>query len=120
MRFVTYNMVLAAWLLVSAFAFGHGEESAAVTGLIAVLVGVFSLASPGVPGLRLANSAFALVLAWAALLMPEASAAARINDAIVAALVFGLSVVPGRSTGASTASARAEVPEGAAAAHPKS
>ncbi len=120
MRFVTYNMVLAAWLLVSAFAFGHGEESAAVTGLIAVLVGVFSLASPGVPGLRLANSAFALLLAWAALLMPDASGAARINDAIVAALVFGLSVVPGRSTGASTAAAPdRSAPDGAAAVHPK-
>src|SRR5512138_943251 len=120
MRFVTYNMALAAWLLVSAFAFGRAEESAAVAGLIAVLVGVFSLASPGVPGLRLANSAFALVLAWAALLMPQASGAARINDAIVAALVFGLSVVPGRSTGASTAAAADHAaPEGAAAARPK-
>lgn len=120
MRFVTYNMALAAWLLVSAFAFGRAEESAAVAGLIAVLVGVFSLASPGVPGLRLANAAFALVLAWAALLVPEASGAARVNDAIVAALVFGLSVVPGRSTGASTASPHRPAPEGAAAAHPKS
>jgi hypothetical protein len=121
MRFVTYNMVLAAWLLASAFAFGHGEESAAVTGLLAVLVGVFSLASPAVPGLRLANAAFALVLAWAALLMPEVSGAGRINNAIVAALVFGLSVVPGRSTGASTASAPdRSAPEGAAVAHPES
>src|SRR5512138_2882275 len=121
MRFIAWNMTLAAWLLISAFALGHSEESAAVTGLLAVLVGVFSLASPGVPGLRLANSAFALILAWAALLMPEVSGAGRINNAIVAALVFGLSVVPGRATGASTASAPdRSAPEGAAAVHPKS
>jgi hypothetical protein len=98
MRYIGWNLALAAWLLISAFAFGHGEESAAVNGLLAVLIGVFALASPGVPGLRFANSAFALVLAWAALLMPEVSAIGRVNTAIVAAIVFALSVVPGRST----------------------
>jgi len=100
MRFIAWNMALAAWLLISAFALGHSAESAAVTGLLAVLIGTFALASPGLPGLRFANSAFALVLAWAALLMPEVSGLARVNSAVVAALVFGLSVVPGRSTAA--------------------
>ncbi len=103
MRFIAWNMALAAWLLISAFALGHSAESAAVTGLLAVLVGTFALASPGLPGLRFANSAFALILAWAALLMPEVATIARVNSAIVAALVFALSVVPGRSTGAAVA-----------------
>ena len=98
MRFIAWNMALAAWLLISAFALGHTAESAAATGLLAVLIGTFALASPGLPGLRFANSAFALILAWAALLMPEVSTLARVNSAIVAALVFALSVVPGRST----------------------
>lgn len=100
MRFIAWNMGLAAWLLISAFALGHSEESAAVTGLLSVLIGTFALASPGLPGLRFANSAFALILAWAALLMPEVSGLARANSAIVAAVVFALSVVPGRSSGA--------------------
>lgn len=99
MRFIAWNMALAAWLLISAFALGHSAESAAATGLLAVLIGTFALASPGLPGLRFANSAFALILAWAALLMPEVSTVARANSAIVAALVFALSVIPGRSTG---------------------
>ncbi len=97
MRYIAWNLGLAAWLLISAFALGHTVESAAVTGLIAVLVGCFSLASPGLPGLRFANSAFALVLAWAALLMPEVTAIARANSAVVAAIVFALSVVPVRA-----------------------
>ena len=99
MRFIAWNMGLAGWLLISAFAFGHTAESAAVTGLLAVLIGTFALAAPGLPGLRFANSAFSLILAWAALLMPDVSGLARVNSAIIAALVFALSVVPGRSTG---------------------
>jgi hypothetical protein len=100
MRFIAWNMALAGWLLISAFALGHSPESAAATGLLAVLIGTFALASPGLPGLRFANTAFALILAWAALLMPEVSTLARANGALVAAVVFALSVVPGRSTGA--------------------
>ncbi len=97
MRYIAWNLGLAAWLLISAFALGHTVESAAVTGLLAVLVGCFSLASPGLPGLRFANSAFALLLAWAALLMPDVTAFARANTALVAAIVFAFSVVPVRA-----------------------
>lgn len=99
MRFIAWNMALAAWLLITAFAFGHSPESAALNGLLAVLIGTFSIAAPGLPGLRFANTAFALVLAWASLLMPEVSTLARVNSALVAAIVFALSVVPGRSSG---------------------
>jgi hypothetical protein len=117
MRYIGWNLGLGAWLLVAAFAFGHSEESAAVNGLIAVLIGTFSLASADRPGLRFANSAFALVLAWAALLMPNVSGAARVNSAIVAAIVFALSVVPGRATGHAKASpAPAPAPADAARA----
>ncbi len=105
MRYIAWNLALAAWLLISAFVLGHTVESAAVTGLLAVLIGCFSLASPGLPGLRFANSAFALILAWAALLMPDVSGIARANSAFVAALIFALSVVPGRSTVAAGAHA---------------
>ncbi len=125
MRYIAWNLALAAWLLISAFAFGHSEESAAVNGLIAVLIGTFSLASAERPGLRFANSAFALVLAWAALLMPNVSGAGRVNSAIVAAVVFALSVVPGRATGHAPASdpeprrAPEDAAHARAAAHPR-
>jgi hypothetical protein len=98
MRFIVWNMGLSAWLLLSAFALGHSPGSAAITGLLAVLIGTFALASPGLPGLRFANTAFALILGFAALLAPEVSTIARFNSAVVAAIVFALSVVPGRST----------------------
>jgi hypothetical protein len=126
MRYIAWNLALGAWLLIAAFALGHSEESAAVNGLVAVLVGTFALASADRPGLRFANSAFALVLAWAALLMPGVSGVARVNSALVAAAVFALSVVPGRATGHARASENADprrAPDDAeharAAAHPR-
>jgi hypothetical protein len=98
MRFLAWNMALSAWLLIAAFALPHPPASAALTGLLAVLIGTFALASPGLRGLRFVNAALALVLGWAALLLPEVSWIARVNDAIVAAVVFALAVIPGRST----------------------
>jgi hypothetical protein len=118
MRYIAWNMTLAAWLLASAFAFGHTPESAAVNGLLAVLVGTFSLASQSLPGLRFANSAFALLLGWAALLMPDVSAVGRINTAVVAAVVFALSVVPGRATGHAAAQPERATGDGHAAPQP--
>ena len=103
MRFIAWNLAIAAWLLFSALALPHTEDSAALSGLLAVLIGTFAIASPGLPGLRFVNAGLALVLAWAALLLPDVGGLARINDALVAAAVFALSVIPGRSTVASAA-----------------
>ncbi len=99
MRYIAWHMALSAWLLISAFALGHSMESAAVNGLLAVLIGTMAIAAPALPGLRFAISALAILLAWAALLMPDVSAIARINSAAVAAIVFALSVVPVRAAG---------------------
>jgi hypothetical protein len=98
MRFIAWNMALVAWLLLSAFALPRSADSAALTGLLAVLIGTFALAAPGLRGLRFVNAVLALVLAGAALLLADVSALARVSDAMVAAAVFALSLVPGRST----------------------
>jgi hypothetical protein len=98
MRFIAWNMAISGWLLFSALALPHSPDSAALSGLLAVLIGTFALASPGLPGLRFANAVLAFILGWAALLMPEVGALARVNNAIVAAGVFALSLIPGRST----------------------
>lgn len=111
MRFIAWNLALSAWLLISAFAFGHTEDSAALTGLLAVLIGTFGVASPGLRGLRFVNAAIALGLAWAALLMPDVAALARVNNAVVAAIVFALSLIPGRSTDLPAEASDAQAPE---------
>ena len=52
MRFIAWNLALSAWLLLSAFALPHSPESAAITGLLAVLIGTFAIASPGLPDIQ--------------------------------------------------------------------
>jgi hypothetical protein len=98
MRFIAWNMALAGWLLLSAFALGHSPDSAALTGLMAVLIGTFALGSPGLRGLRFVNAALACVLFVAALMLPDVYWLARLNNLLVSAAVCAISLVPGRST----------------------
>jgi ABC-type antimicrobial peptide transport system permease subunit len=98
MRFIACNMALAGWLLLSAFSLGHSPDSAALTGLMAVLIGTFALASPGLRGLRFVNAVLACVLSVASLMLADVYWIARLNNMLVAAVVCGLSLVPGRST----------------------
>jgi hypothetical protein len=110
MRFIAWNMAIVAWLLLSAFALPRSADSAALAGLLAVLVGTFALAAPGLRGLRFVNAVLAMVLASAALLVPDVSGLARVSDAMVAAAVFALSLVPGRSTSTDAAAEPAPKP----------
>lgn len=99
MRFMSWHLLLSAWLLVSAFALGHSEGSAALTGLVAVLVATFAFAAAGLPPVRFANTLMGVLLGCVALFSIESSALARLNNAVFGALIFVLSVVPGRAWG---------------------
>jgi hypothetical protein len=104
MRFIAWNLAVSAWLLLSAFILPHSPASAALTGLTAVLIGTFALASPGLPGVRFVNAALAFfALGWAALLLPDMDGIARVHNALAAAAVCALSLIPGRSTFTSAA-----------------
>jgi hypothetical protein len=104
MRFIAWNLAVAAWLLLSAFALDHSPSSAALTGLTAVLVGTFAVASPGLPGLRFLNAILGFfALGWAALLMPDVGGFARVHNALFGAIVCALSLIPGRATFTSAA-----------------
>jgi hypothetical protein len=97
MRYIAWNLALAAWLLISAFVFPHTPQSAALTWVMAVLFGIFGIASRGRPGLRFLMALLALVLGSASLFLEGMSGAARISNGVVTALVFGLASVPGRA-----------------------
>ncbi len=99
MRFIAWNMALAGWMLLSAFAFPHSEGSAALTGLMAVLVGTVALASPGLPGLRFVNALLVLALAAASLTMEGVGWPARVHNLLLCGAIFALSIIPGRSWG---------------------
>ena len=93
MRFIWWNVALATWLLISAFVFSQTPLSMAITLLAAVAVVGLAFAAGGKPAARYIISAMMVALAFAALLLPEMSGAARVNLAITAALLFALSIV---------------------------
>ncbi len=98
MRFVSWNLAFATWLLVSAFALPNGPVSQAATWIAAVAVGALGVAAAARPALRFWISGIAFALAIAVLLVPDVSTVAAVNDAVVAAILFALSVVePGHS-----------------------
>lgn len=99
MRFVSLVMLFATWLLVSAFALPQTASSAVATGVAAVLVAVLALAAHGKPAARYGISAVAVALAALALFTPGLPGLAAVSDALVAAVLFALSLVrPGRSS----------------------
>jgi hypothetical protein len=99
MRYIAWNLALAAWMLISAFVFPHTLQSAALTWVTAVLIGVLALVSRGKPAVRLLTAVLALVLGSTSLFLEGMSGGARISNALVTAIVFALSSIPGRASG---------------------
>lgn len=93
MRFIGWNLLFAAWLLVSAFVLPHTAFSQLTTWVVAIFFTAAALLAADKPGARFAISALAVALAVIALLMPGMSAAAVVNNLIVAAILFALSLV---------------------------
>jgi hypothetical protein len=97
-RYLSWNLAFATWLLVSAFALPNGPVAQAATWAAAVAIGALGIAAVARPALRFAISGIAVALALAALLVPDVSTPAAVSDAVVAAILFALSVVqPGHA-----------------------
>lgn len=106
MRFIGWNVGVATWLLISAFALPQTPASMAVAAGLAFLVPVIALFAGARPGARYVVSLLALAFAAAMLLLPGVPAAARISNMLVAALLFALSLVSPRHAHAAEATAR--------------
>ncbi len=102
MRFMTWHLGIATWLMFSAFALGHSEGSAALTALLGVLIGTFGFAAAGLSSFRLLNAPVALILFVLAVFSVDSSGIARLNNAIMAAIVLGFAAIPGRAWGGAT------------------
>lgn len=92
MRFAGWNLLLATWLLVSAFALPHSPVSQATTWAAAVAAGAAAIVAVARPAARLAICGIAVLLGVGALLLPGMSTEAAVNDAVIAALLFARSV----------------------------
>jgi hypothetical protein len=98
MRFIGWNLVLSAWLTISAFALTQTVESVALTWIAAIILSALAIASRGRPGLRVVLGVFGLVLVVAAIFMTEASGAARMSHALVGALAAASAAVGSPAT----------------------
>jgi hypothetical protein len=96
MRVIKMNLVLATWLLVSAFLFTRTPGTLALAVVAALVVAVASMASGGRPGIRYLNAVAGAVLAVVAILHADMSGIARINDLLVGGLVFLMALVSPR------------------------
>lgn len=96
MRFIGWNVAIASWLLVSAFALPHTPTSSALSAVAAFLVPIIALFAGARAGVRYLISLLALALAALMIMMPEVSAAARISNLLVSAALFALSLISPR------------------------
>ena len=99
------NIVLGAWLFLSAFAWPHRDASFTNSWLAGVLIVAFSVGSLAAPALRWANVLVALWLMLTTVFLWPSTPTTVWNNVIVGLLVFMLSAVtiPGsRAGGAGT------------------
>jgi hypothetical protein len=92
----TLNLLLGLWLFSSAFTFPRTPASMRNALAVGALVAALSVASMlHRVWLRFVNTALSAWLLVAAFLLPQRSALARWNDALIALAMVVLSLVPG-------------------------
>ncbi len=93
------NLLLGVWLFISAFVWPHTVASQTNTWILGVLIAAVALAAILYrPQIRYANTVLAVYLFISTLLFPHVSQATPWNNAIVAVVVFVLSLIPGGMT----------------------
>jgi hypothetical protein len=93
MRSLKLYLLIAAWLFISAFVLGQTPLSLGVTLVVGICVGTLALVAVGKPQYRFVITAIAVAMGFAGLLLPNVSGAARLNLALVAPVLFALSLV---------------------------
>lgn len=96
MRFIGWNVAIASWLLISAFALPHTGTSSFITAATAFVVPLIALFAGARPGARYLITVLAVALAILMVVLPGVGAAARVSNALVAALFFALSLISPR------------------------
>ncbi len=88
------NIVLGAWLFISAFIWPHTQSSATNTWIVGLLIAIVGIVALYVPWVRWLNAVLAVWLFISTLIFPHVVAATMWNNTIVAILVFLLALVP--------------------------
>ena len=93
------NVVMGAWLFVSAFLWSHTSAQYANTWIMGVVTVVVALSAVGATGFRFLNTAAGAWLMISAFVLPTMSAGTRWNNFIVG-FVIGLLSLVGASSNA--------------------
>ena len=88
----TVNMVLGAWLFVSAFAWHHALVSSINTALCGALVVVFAATGLRIPPMRWLNTSVGVWVVIAGALLPHTSVGTIWNNILVGLLIVLVSV----------------------------
>jgi hypothetical protein len=90
------NVILGAWLVITAVALPHTLDEAMVTMILGILIALSSAASYIVDNFHYVDAIFAVLLGVCAAVLPAASTATRINQGAVAIAVFVFSLMSDR------------------------
>ncbi len=89
------DVILGVWLFVSAFVREHTIAERTNTRILGVLCVVFALIAMSAPSARWLNTALSIWLFISVWALPHHNLGTQWNNAIVAIIVFLLSLVPG-------------------------
>lgn len=89
------NIALGAWLFISAFIWPHTTSSATNTWIVGLAIVAAGIGAMYVPWFRWVNTALAIWLFFSTFAFPHVTTGTMWNNAIVAILVFIVSLVPG-------------------------
>jgi hypothetical protein len=92
------NVVLGAWLFISAFLWPHTAAQRTNSWVCGVLCIVFALVATTAPWARYLNTVLAIWLFISAWALPAISAATVWNNVLVAIAIFVVSLVPSERT----------------------
>lgn len=109
------NLVLGAWLFISAFIWPHTASSQANTWIVGALMAGAAIWAMFAPPVRWVNTVLAIWLFISTFFIPHVTTGTVWNNAIVAILVFLVSLVPSgvsRTSSGTTTTTTTTVPPG--------
>lgn len=92
------NVILGAWLFVSAFLWAHTGASQSNSWILGILIVAFALLAIAFPPARFLNTAAAVWLFVSTLFIDHFYAATAWHNAILAIIVFAVSLIPSRES----------------------
>jgi hypothetical protein len=90
------NIILGAWLFISAFLWPHSPQQYTNAWLVGLLVAAIAIVGFWVPSIRYLNTVLAVWLFISAWALPRVNSGTTWNHVLVAIAIFVVSMIPNR------------------------